>query len=76
MKQQTPPNKPSRYFVATDSDDIRHGLELTLEENDRSYEDGQVISYHPAVQTRETTRGIQEALVDILLLSQVIYLFA
>jgi len=65
--------RPVRFFVATDSLDIRNELEQALEDADggSSYEDGRLLSYHPSVQTRETTRGIQEALIDILLLSQV-----
>jgi len=64
--------RPVRFFVATDSLDIRNELEQALEDADggSSYEDGRLLSYHPSVQTRETTRGIQEALIDILLLSQ------
>lgn len=59
-----------RFFVATDNDEIRAGLELGLDDGD-SLEEGRLISYHPAVPTRETARGIQEALIDIMILSQV-----
>lgn len=50
-----------KYFIASDSDQIRDGLQKKL---------SPTIQYD-GVLTRDTLRGIQEGLVDILLLSQV-----